>query len=94
MGLLGTRWEASFQGHKIVVARNELTRGFNLEWDGEEIASRRWSLIGLGELHASAESEGRHVDVKVAIRWGGFSELDGKCIITVDGVEIPVTHVK
>jgi hypothetical protein len=94
MGLLGTEWDAEFEGHKLVVSRNELTRGFKLEWDGEDIAHRRWSLVGLGELHASAEAKGRHVDVKVVIYWGGAAEMNGKCLITVDGKEIPVRHVK
>lgn len=93
MGLLGTRWEAEYEGHKLVVSRNELTRGFSLTWDGDEIAKRRWSLVGLGELHTSAEANGKQVDVKVVIYWGGFSEMDGKCMITIDGKEIPVTHV-
>jgi hypothetical protein len=93
MGLLGTRWEAEFEGHELVVSRNELTRGFKLEWDGEDIAHRKWSLVGLGELLTSAESNGRSVDVKVVIYWGGVSEMDGKCLITVDGREIPVRHV-
>ena len=94
MGLLGTRWEAEFEGHQLVVSRNDLTKGFKLEWDGVDIAHRTWSLIGLGELHASAEARGRPVDVKVGIHWGGFSEMDGKCVITIDGQEISVRHVK
>lgn len=94
MGLLGTRWEATYEGHELVVSRNELTRGFKLEWDGTEIASRVWSLVGLGQLHGSAQAKDRPVDVHVSIQWGGFSELDGVCTIRVDGQEIPVRHVK
>ena len=94
MGFLGTRWEAEYAGHALVVSRNELTRGFKLEWDGKEIAHRLWSLVGLGELHTSAEAKSGPVDVKVVIYWGGVSEMDGKCLITVDGKEIPVRHVK
>jgi hypothetical protein len=94
MGFLGTQWEAEYEGHKLVVSRNELTRGFKLEWDGVDVAHRVWSLIGLGELHTSAKANGRDVDVKVVIHWGGVKELDGKCIILVDGREIPVKHVK
>jgi hypothetical protein len=102
MGLLGTRWEAEYEGHRLVVTRNELTRGFALEWDGVEIARRTWSLIGLGELHASAEvadpagasyrtdGASRTVDVKVVIYLGSISEPDGKCLIVVDGHEVPV----
>ncbi len=94
MGILGTRWEAEYEGHKLAINRNELTKGFNIEWDGEEVAKRKWSLIGLGELHGSVEAKGKPVDVKVVIHWGGLSELDGVCVVTVDGVEIPVKHVK
>ncbi len=94
MGILGTRWEAEFEGHHLTVSRNELTRGFSLEWDGQEIARRSWSLVGLGELHGSAESEGRHHEVSVAIQWGGFSQLDGTCTIKIDGTEIPVRHIR
>lgn len=91
MGILGTRWEAKWEGHAIVVARNEWTKGFKLEWDGEEIARRTWSWIGLGELSASVELEGRSVEVHVAIEWGG---LEGRCTIRVDGTEVPVQLVK
>jgi hypothetical protein len=94
MGFLGTEWDAEFEGHKLVVTRSELTRGFKLEWDGVDIAHRRWSFIGLGELHATAEASGRAVDVKVAIEFGGLSEMDGKCTITVDGKDLAVRHVK
>jgi hypothetical protein len=47
-------------------------------------------LIGLGELHTSVEAKGQPVDVRVVIHWGGLSER----VVTVDGREIPVTHVK
>jgi hypothetical protein len=94
MGILGTEWEASFEGHKLEVHRNELTKGFALKWDGTEIAHRTWSLVGLGELHAFAEADGKHHDVKVAIHWGGLSEMNGKCTITVDGKDVPVHLVK
>ncbi len=94
MGILGTRWEGSHLGHAIVVSRNELTKGFKLEWDGVDIAHRTWSWVGLGELHASADSRGQPLEVHVAIRWGGLSELDGKCTVTVDGVDVPMTHAQ
>jgi hypothetical protein len=91
MGLLKTRWEASYQGHAIVVERNEIGRGFRLDWDGTEIARRSWTWIGLGELHASAEIGDRHADVVVTIEWGG---LNGTCTVNVDGQDVPVTLVK
>lgn len=93
MGLLGTRWEAAYEGHNITVARNELTKGFSVEWDGVEIARRAWSFIGLGELHGSAEHAGRPVEVHVALEWAGLGS-DGTCKITVDGAPVAVTHVR
>lgn len=94
MGFLETRWEAMHDGHRITVTRNELGRGFKLEWDGEELARRTWSWIGLGELHGTAHVGERALDVKVSIEWAGFKEMDGKCVITVDGKEVPTTHVR
>jgi hypothetical protein len=92
--MLETRWEAEHDGHNVVVTRNELGRGFKLEWDGVEIARRAWSFFGLGELHGTATSGDKHYDVRVALEWAGFSELNGSCTITVDGVEIPSTRVR
>lgn len=94
MGLLSTRWEAKFENHNLTVTRNEIGRGFALEWDGVELARRSWSWVGLGELHGTADVDGKHHDVKVVIEWGGFSAMDGKCTITVDGQEIPVKHIR
>ena len=94
MGLLTTRWEATYEGHNLTVLRNELGRGFTLEWDGKEIARRSWSLVGLGELHGSAEAEGKAHEVKAVLAWAGLSELDGKCTISVDGTELEVRHIR
>jgi hypothetical protein len=98
MGLLNTRWEATYQGHSIVIARNELTKGFRIDWDGQELARRSWSFVGLGELHGTAEIDGKHIDVHVKLDWGdgplkGIG-TDGKCILTVGGHDVPVTHIK
>ena len=98
MGLLNTRWEATYHGHNITISRNEVTRGFQLEWDGKELARRAWSFVGFGELHGTAEIDGRPVEVTVKLDWGdgvlkGIG-TDGKCTLTVDGQEVPVTHVR
>lgn len=98
MGLLGTRWEAKFDGHQVVVTRNELTRGFALAWDGQEIAHRTWSWVGLGELHGTADYGGKHAEVHVKLDAGdgplkGIG-TDGRCTITVNGTPLEVTHVK
>src|SRR5689334_19599005 len=67
MGFLTTRWEATYEGHNITVSRNEVLRGFTLEWDGRELARRTWSWIGLGELHGSADVDGKHHEVHVKL---------------------------
>jgi hypothetical protein len=94
MGLLATRWEGTYEGHNITVARSEVTRGFSLEWDGKEIAHRTWSWVGLGELHASAEREGGHHDVKATLSWGEGILTDGACTVTVDGKPVTMQHVR
>lgn len=95
MGLFSTRWEAKWNGHELVVARNEFTRGFALHWDGQEVARRAWSFVGLGELHGTAEHEGKPVDVVVLLEWGEGLLTDGSCTIKVNGEAIPdVKHVK
>lgn len=91
MGILSTRWEGDYRDHKVVVSRNELTKGFSIEWDGQEIARRTWSWIGVGELRATQELDGTPAEVHVTIEWGG---LNGKCTVLVDGTEVPVQLVK
>ena len=94
MGLLATRWEAKYEGHNVTVARNEVTRGFSIEWDGHEIARRAWSFVGLGELHGTADVGGRDIDVHVTLGLGGGS-WDGSCTIRVDGKTIEdVKHIR
>ena len=90
MGFLETRWEATYEGHSLAVFRDELTKGFLIEWDGVVIARRTWSWVGLGELNATAEVDGEPVEVKASLKFG----IPGKCVITVDGTEIPVKQVK
>ena len=58
MGLLTTRWRTTHRGHELVVTRNELTKGFELAWDGTRVARRRWSWIGHGTLRATIELDG------------------------------------
>lgn len=66
-------------------------RGFRIDWDGNEIARRRWTWFGLGELRATAVIGDRRADVFLKIEWGG---LNGKCAVTVDGKDVPMTLVK
>ena len=94
MGLLATRWEATFEGHLFSVHRNEVSKGFSLEMDGVELARRTWSWVGLGELHATAELKGQPVEVKLEIRWGWPHKPDGTCKITIDGTTIDAKYVR
>jgi hypothetical protein len=91
MGWLKTRWEGKYDHHHIVVERNELGRGFKLEWDGVELARRTWTWIGLGELHATANVGGTDTHVVVSIDWGG---LNGKCTVTVGDKPIVLELIK
>ncbi len=98
MGWITTRWEATYQGHAIAVTRNEIGRGFRLEWDGREIARRRWSLFGLGELDGDVVVDGSSHQVHVTLSVGkgpgeGFL-TDGRCVITVDGATVACSHVR
>ncbi len=86
MGILNSQWEADWKGHHLVVARNELTRGFWLKCDGEEIASKSVSLSGAGSLEAEiVEGDSTHI-VRVALSSG--------CDIGVDGEALVVRTVK
>lgn len=91
MGLLETRWEAQHEGHNITVFRNELTKGFTVEWDGREIARRSWSWIGLGEVAGTAQVDEEPIEVHVLIDWGG---LDGQCTVTVGGRPIVADRIR
>ncbi len=95
MGLLNTKWEATYGKHALTVSRSELTRGFTFECDGREIAKKAWTLVGLGELEgtmkvASDESyrgAEREVSYQVLIQTGS------ECEIVVDGTKLDVRLV-
>ena len=86
MGLLGSRWEAKWEGHQFVVVRNEWTKGFKLECDGEEIAGKKMSLVGIGELEGEITHDGKTVPVRAVI--------DSNCEIFVDGSAQAVETIK
>ena len=98
MGFITTRWEATYDGHDITVTRNEIRRGFALEWDGREIARRTWSWLGLGELHGTVEVDGKRHDIHLTLSAGngpGKGLLtDGRCRITVDGGPVEARHIR
>ena len=91
MGLLSTRWEGEYKGHHIVISRSEITKGFQIEWDGEVIASRKWSFVGLGRLDGTAEIADQSVEVKVVIGLGGW---DGECAVTVGQENVKLKQTK
>ncbi len=89
MGLLSARWEGVYQGHRVSVLRNELTKGFALAWDGEVLAERSWSWIGHGELTATIELNGESVEIHMALGWGGgWGGLAGKCTLQVGDANV------
>ena len=73
-----------------MISRSELTRGFQIEWDGEVIASRAWSFVGLGRLNGTANIDDRSVEVTVVIGLGGW---DGECSVTVDEDNVELTQI-
>jgi hypothetical protein len=93
MGLLETTWKASYRGRELTVSRNEWTKGFQLSCDGEEVARRRWSWIGMGTLDGTIEIDGADVEVHVAIEWDGLGG-HGTCTITLEGTSIAAERVR
>jgi len=86
MGLLGSRWEASWEGHQIAVVRNEWTKGFQLECDGEELSNQKWSAAGIGKLEGEITHGGETVTVRAVI--------DLRCEIYVDDTALTVETIK
>ena len=87
MGLLETSWEATYQGQRITVARNEVTRGFVVECDGDRVAKQSWSLVGTGSIEGTLSLDGREVPIVVTLT------PISKCTITIDGEDVPVERV-
>lgn len=87
MGLLATRWEADFEGRRIVVSRNEVTKGFALECDGHIVAEKSWSLIGIGTLEGTIEHEGRALPIEAKLE---LSFVEPKCALSVGGAAVPI----
>jgi hypothetical protein len=96
MGLSNTRWEAKYEDHIIAVYRNELTRGFHVDLDGQPVARKVWSWLGFGEVEGKAVIDGREVAIRVALEFGpGTRASAGQthCSIHVDGKEIEVQGI-
>ncbi len=94
MGILESKWEAEFQGHRFLVSRTELTRGFKLEYDGTLVDKKSWSLIGVGDLDGTIEVDGKNVPVKVTLTGRLPFSKEQECEIWVDGKPIPVRTTK
>ncbi|MBI4950896.1 MAG: hypothetical protein HY908_02605 [Myxococcales bacterium] len=88
MGAAQTEWEAAYGTHRILVKRNELTRGFYVEVDKMIIAHKNFALFGTGDVEGAVELDGKRVTVKVKLIVG-----EG-CIVHVEGQQLPVTLVK
>ena len=82
MGMLKSRWEADYQGHRFTVTRTELTRGFKLEYDGRLVDKKSWSLIGVGELDGTIETAGKTVPVHVALGYTRVDFVEGGSLAT------------
>lgn len=92
MGILSSRWEAEFEGHHFTVSRNEVTKGFTLEYDGRTMNKQSWSLIGTGELHGTIEHDGRQLPVLAKLSFS-FKSAE-QCEILVDGKALAVKYVE
>jgi hypothetical protein len=88
MGLMRSRWEADYEGHRLTVSRNELTRGFALECDGRVVAQKRFSLLGIGELHGTLPLGDHALPFSVAL------DIPSSCSITVAGRPLSVRKVE
>jgi hypothetical protein len=91
MGILSSRWEAEHDGMQITVNRNELTKGFSLECDGRVLDQKRWSWIGVGELHGVVERDGRSVTIDVELP---LSFRRAACTARIDGKPLEIKQVK
>jgi hypothetical protein len=87
MGILASRWEADYEGHRFTISRNEVTRGFRVEYDGRIVSKKRWSLVGLGELRGMIEHGGRELPVKVELT------LMSGCVLAVGGRRVATRTV-
>ena len=84
MGLFKTDWTATWNGHRIAVHRNEVTRGVRVTLDDAVVAEKVVTLTGLTELSGTATVDGKSVAVAV------HTDFGSKCHISIDGTEIDV----
>lgn len=85
MGLLVTEWAATHDGHPITVRRDELTRGFTVYHREREVAKKKWSLVGTGEVEGTIREGERELPIRVKV------SFPSKCQIWIDGQRLDVT---
>ena len=88
MGLFKTHWEVEYEGCLITIRRNEWTKGFVVECDGEQIAKRSWTLIGLGEVEGELEFQDKKVPFIVDV------QSNSECFLRIEGKEIRAQQVE
>ena len=88
MGLLKTHWEATYEGCLITIRRNEWTKGFIVECDGERVAKRTWTLVGLGTVKGELTFEDRAIPFEVEV------QPRSECFLRIEGEEIRASLVE
>lgn len=79
MSLVNDKWEASYEGHNVRVTRSNVSRGFELRIDGEKVAGKMMTLVGVGEATGKMHFDGREIPVKVELSIGN------ECNVWIDG---------
>jgi hypothetical protein len=93
MGILGDRYEGSFEGHKIELVRNNVTKTLNLLIDGEVVAhEQRWlpkdiTLVAEFTHKGKTHKVVAHQHLKPIV-------VDTDDSIEVDGTPLHLTKVK
>lgn len=87
VGLLETRWAATYRDHLVTVTRNEMSRGFALEWDGRPVAVKRWCLVGIGTISGEVDLDGGPVAVSAELTAGS------KCTLIVGDESVDCRRV-
>jgi hypothetical protein len=85
MKLIASAWDATWKGHPVRVARNELTHGFSVEVAGKVAVARTITLTGGGHWEGDVEVDGHKSHVVIELL--GNSECD----LWVDGEKLVVT---
>ena len=96
MGIMGDRYEGSFDGHKIELVRNNLNKTLNLLIDGAVVASeQRWLPKDI-TLRADFEHKGVKHAVVAHQHLKPILGLPIDCddSIEIDGKPLPLTKVK